>query len=51
MSNNQSNNQNNNDNKNNPNSFFEKNPLIVFVIFSIVTIAAFKSFFPEVGCE
>ena len=38
---------NNNDNKNNSNGFFDKNPIIVFVIFSIVTIMAFKSFFPS----
>lgn len=38
--NNQPNNQNNN------NNFFNKNPLLVFVLFSIVTILAFKSFFP-----
>ncbi len=39
---------NNKDNKNdnNKNGFFDKNPIIVFVIFSVVTIAAFKSFFP-----
>ncbi|MEA3553275.1 MAG: ATP-dependent zinc metalloprotease FtsH [Campylobacterota bacterium] len=46
MSNKQNNN-NNNDNNNNPNGFFDKNPIVVFVIFSIVTIMAFKSFFPE----
>ena len=34
-------------NKNNSNGFFDKNPIIVFVIFSIVTIMAFKSFFPS----
>ncbi|MEA3384376.1 MAG: ATP-dependent zinc metalloprotease FtsH [Campylobacterota bacterium] len=44
MSNQQQNN-NNQDNNNNPNGFFDKNPIIVFVIFSIVTIMAFKSFF------
>jgi len=32
--------------KNNKN-FFEKNPIIVFVIFSAVTIMAFKSLFPQ----
>ncbi len=41
-----SNKQNKNDN-NNPNGFFDKNPIIVFVIFSVVTIMAFKSFFPS----
>ncbi len=46
MSNQQANN-NNNNNDNNPNGFFDKNPIIVFIIFSIVTIMAFKSFFPE----
>ncbi len=35
-----------NDNKNS-NGFFDKNPIVVFVIFSIVTIMAFKSFFPS----
>jgi len=47
MSKQQNNNNNNNDNNNNPNGFFDKNPIVVFVIFSIVTIMAFKSFFPE----
>ncbi len=45
MSNQQGNNKNDNDNK--PNGFFDKNPIVVFVIFSLVTIMAFKSFFPE----
>jgi len=36
-----------NNNNNNSNGFFDKNPIIVFVIFSIVTIMAFKSFFPS----
>ena len=44
--NNQQNNNNNNGN-NNPNGFFEKNPIIVFVIFSLVTIMAFKNLFPQ----
>jgi cell division protease FtsH len=44
--NNQQNKNNDNNNNNNPNGFFDKNPVIVFVIFSIVTIMAFKSFFP-----
>ncbi len=42
---------NNNDNKNDKNNknknFFENNPMIVFVLFSLVTIMAFKSFFPQ----
>ena len=42
--NNRDNNQ--NDNKNS-NGFFDKNPIVVFVVFSIVTIMAFKSFFPS----
>ena len=42
------NNKNNNQNDNkNSNGFFDKNPIIVFVVFSIVTIMAFKSFFPS----
>ena len=41
-------NNNQNDN-NNSNGFFDKNPIIVFVVFSIVTIMAFKSFFPSDG--
>ena len=39
-------NQQNNKNNNNPNGFFDKNPIVVFVLFSIVTIMAFKSLFP-----
>ena len=39
------NNQDNNQNNNNQNGFFDKNPIFVFVIFSVVTIMAFKSFF------
>lgn len=46
MSNKNNNNNNQNDNKNS-NGFFDKNPIVVFVIFSIVTIMAFKSFFPQ----
>jgi cell division protease FtsH len=42
MNNNQDNN--NNDNRN---GFFDKNPILVFVIFSVVTIFAFKSLFPS----
>ena len=41
--------QNNNDNKNNNKNFFEKNPIIVFILFSLVTIMAFKSLFPQDG--
>ena len=39
----------NNDQNNNKNSngFFDKNPIVVFILFSIVTIMAFKSFFPS----
>ncbi len=40
---------NNQDNNNNKNGFFDKNPIIVFIIFSMVTIMAFKSLFPEDG--
>ncbi len=39
-----------NDNKNpnsNGNNFFNNNPILVFVLFSIVTILAFKAIFPE----
>ncbi len=44
---NNNNNQDNN-NKNNKNgNFFNNNPLLIFVIFSIVTIMAFKTMFPE----
>ena len=39
--------QNNNENRNG--NFFNNNPLLVFVIFSIVTIMAFKAIFPEEG--
>jgi len=45
--NNQNNNNQNNNGNNGPNGFFEKNPIIVFLIFSIVTIVAFKSLFPS----
>jgi cell division protease FtsH len=48
MNNKNSNKNNNNQNdNNNSNGFFDKNPIIVFVVFSIVTIMAFKSFFPS----
>ncbi|MEA2019814.1 MAG: ATP-dependent zinc metalloprotease FtsH [Campylobacterota bacterium] len=48
MDNKQNNNKNNNNNgNNNPNGFFDKNPIIVFVIFSLVTIMAFKNLFPK----
>jgi len=40
------NNKNGGDNKNN---FFNNNPLLVFVIFSIVTIFVFKALFPDNG--
>ena len=39
--------QNNNQQNNNSNNFFDKNPIIVFVIFSVITIMLFKSFFPQ----
>ena len=38
---------NNNNNGDNNNNFFNNNPLMIFVIFSIVTIFAFKAIFPE----
>ena len=37
----------NNNNNNGNNNFFNNNPLMIFVIFSIVTIFAFKAIFPE----
>jgi cell division protease FtsH len=45
--NNSNNNNNNNANNGNNNNFFNNNPLLIFVIFSIVTIFAFKTIFPE----
>jgi len=42
-----SNKNNNQNDNNNSNGFFDKNPIVVFVVFSIVTIMAFKSFFPS----
>ena len=45
--NNNNNNNNSNNNNNGGNNFFNNNPLLIFVIFSIVTIFAFKSIFPE----
>ncbi len=46
--NNFNNNNNGNNNGNgNGNNFFNNNPLLIFVIFSIVTIFAFKAIFPE----
>ena len=41
------NNNNNNNNDNNNKNFFENNPIVVFVIFSLVTIMAFKNLFPQ----
>ena len=42
------NNNQDNNNKNNKNgNFFNNNPLMVFVLFSMVTILAFKALFPE----
>ncbi len=43
MNNDNKQNKNNNNNKN----FFENNPIIVFVLFSLVTIMAFKNIFPQ----
>ena len=43
------NNKNKKNNNNDPKNFFEKNPIIVFVIFSLVTIMAFKNLFPQDG--
>ena len=44
---NQNNNQNNNQNDNqNDNGFFNNNPIMVFILFSVVTILLFKNFFP-----
>ncbi len=45
MNNNKNNNNKNDNNK--PNGFFDKNPIIVFVIFSLVTIMVFKNLFPS----
>lgn len=45
---NMNNKQNNNNDNNNNNGFFN-NPILVFVIFSIVAILAFKSLFPQDG--
>jgi cell division protease FtsH len=42
------NNNNKNDNNNN-NNFFNKNPILIFAMFSIVTILVFKSLFPQDG--
>ncbi|MCK5293638.1 MAG: cell division protein FtsH, partial [Arcobacteraceae bacterium] len=44
--NNQQNNNNGNNNNNN-NNFFNNNPMIVFALFSLVAIMAFKNFFPQ----
>jgi len=40
---------NNNKNNNNNNNFFENNPILIFVLFSILTIFVFKTFFPQDG--
>ena len=37
----------NNDQNNKNNNFFNSNPLLVFAIFSVVTILAFKTIFPQ----
>ncbi|MEA3316223.1 MAG: ATP-dependent zinc metalloprotease FtsH, partial [Campylobacterota bacterium] len=43
---------NNNSNGNgNKNSFFENNPIIVFILFSVFTIMVFRSFAPEDGMD
>jgi len=47
--NNQNNNQNNNNQNNNDNNFFNDNPLLAFIIFSVVIIVLFKSFANENG--
>jgi cell division protease FtsH len=39
----------NNKQDNNNKNFFEKNPIIVFILFSLVTIMAFKNLFPQDG--
>ncbi len=41
------NDRNDNNGNNNKNNFFNNNPLLVFVIFSVVTIFAFKAIFPD----
>jgi cell division protease FtsH len=43
------NNNRNNNNNNNNNNFFENNPILIFVLFSILTIFVFKTFFPQDG--
>jgi len=45
--NNLNNKNNNNNNENGNNNFFENNPIIVFILFSVFTVMAFRSFFPE----
>ena len=40
---------NNNKNNNNNNNFFGNNPILIFVLFSILTIFVFKTFFPQDG--
>ncbi|MGB5917909.1 ATP-dependent zinc metalloprotease FtsH [Arcobacter sp.] len=47
MKNKKNNKQDKNNNNNNNNNFFSNNPLLVFVLFSLVTIMAFKALFPE----
>jgi len=44
----QNNNPNNNQNNNN---FFNNNPILVFVVFALVTIFAFKAIFPDSGAN
>jgi cell division protease FtsH len=47
LKNKKNNKQDKNNNNNNNNNFFSNNPLLVFVLFSLVTIMAFKALFPE----
>ena len=37
----------NDKNNNNQNNFFDKNPILVFILFSLVTVMLFKNFFPS----
>jgi cell division protease FtsH len=45
--NNDNNNRDNNKNDNNNNNFFNQNPIIVFVIFSLLSVMIFKNIFPQ----
>jgi len=42
-------NPNNNDNKNDNNNFFNDNPILAFVIFSLIIVLVFKTFFSDGG--